>query len=140
MIVNKFRDLLDSKNITITHLSNITGISRTTLTSLYYKRTEKLSLEVLDKICETLNCTISDIYEYNRESQSSDIVNTTNLSKCNKYLIYYRIINSSHPRVGNILLNSDNINNDGIKQIINEIATENKCSVDDIIVCNIMTL
>lgn len=140
MIVNKFRDLLDSKNITITHLSNVTGISRTTLTSLYYKRTEKLSLEVLDKICETLNCTISDIYEYNRECHSSDIVDMTNLNKCNEYLIYYRIINSSHPRVGNILWNSDNINNDVVKQIINKIATENKCSIDDVIVCNIMTL
>ncbi len=65
MIDNKFSELLARKLIKITDIANNTGISRTTLTNLYYRRTKYISLEVLDKICKYLDCTVEDIIEFN---------------------------------------------------------------------------
>lgn len=64
MIENKFSTILGKKLIKITDITKKTNISRTTLTNLYYKRTERISLNVLDKLCKTLNCNINDLLEY----------------------------------------------------------------------------
>lgn len=64
MINNKFSKILGERLIKITSISNATGISRITLTNLYYKRTKQISLDVLDKLCKYLDCTICDIIEY----------------------------------------------------------------------------
>ena len=64
MIVNKFSTLLGSKFLKITKVSRETGISRTTLTNLYFRRSIGISFEVLDKLCGYLNCKVSDLFEY----------------------------------------------------------------------------
>ena len=64
MINNKFSVLLAERLLKISTVSKETGISRTTLTNLYYKRTNQISIEVLDKLCSYLNCTVNDILEY----------------------------------------------------------------------------
>ena len=64
MIKNKFAGLLGDRLIKITQIANETGISRTTLTSLYYRRSCGITLEVLDKLCSYLNCGVEDIFEY----------------------------------------------------------------------------
>ena len=64
MIENKFSEYLGKRLIKIKDISNSTGISRTTLTSLYYKRSKRVSFETLDKLCGYLECTINDIVEY----------------------------------------------------------------------------
>lgn len=69
MISNKFSGLIGEKLIKITKISEETGISRTTLTSLYYRRSKAISFDVLDKLCKYLNCDINDIFEYINETQ-----------------------------------------------------------------------
>lgn len=66
MINNKFSMLLGKKLIKISEISRETGISRTTLTSLYYKKSTKISFDVLDKLCDYLECSISDIIEFEK--------------------------------------------------------------------------
>ncbi|EMA6342215.1 helix-turn-helix transcriptional regulator [Bacillus cytotoxicus] len=60
---NNFNFILEKKKETISEISRKTGISRTTLTNLYYQRNKAISLDVLEKICIYLNCSVSDILE-----------------------------------------------------------------------------
>lgn len=64
MINNNFSKLLGERLLKISKVSEETGISRTTLTNLYYRRNRKISFDVLDKLCEYLNCNVGDIIEY----------------------------------------------------------------------------
>lgn len=62
---NKLWKLLIDKGIKKTDLSEITGISRSTITKLV--NGENVNTDVLVKICEALNCDISDIVECKKE-------------------------------------------------------------------------
>lgn len=64
MINNKFSRLLGEKLLKISKISQDTGISRTTLTNLYYRRSISISFDVLDKLCKYLECDINDIIQY----------------------------------------------------------------------------
>ena len=64
MINNKFSALLGERLIKISKISQDTGISRTTLTNIYYRRATLISFDVLDKLCEYLGCTVGDIIEF----------------------------------------------------------------------------
>lgn len=58
---------MGEKRISITQLSKISKISRTTLTSLYFDRTSGIKFDTLDKICKSLNCDVSDIFEFKED-------------------------------------------------------------------------
>lgn len=62
MLNNNFSIILARKLLKISTISEETGISRTTLTDLYYRRTERISLNVLDRLCSYLDCTPNDIF------------------------------------------------------------------------------
>ena len=64
MISNNFSRILGERLLKISKIANETGISRTTLTNLYYRRSTAISFEVLDKLCSYLDCEVSDIIEY----------------------------------------------------------------------------
>lgn len=61
MIDNKFSTILGSRLLKITQVSRDTGISRTTLTNLYYKRSAYITFGVLDKLCKYLDCGVGDL-------------------------------------------------------------------------------
>lgn len=67
MINNKFSVILAERLLKISKISEETGISRTTLTNLYYRKSTKISFDVLDKLCKYLDCSVSDIIEYKPE-------------------------------------------------------------------------
>ena len=64
MVSNKFSTLLGERLIKISKITADTGISRTTLTQLYYRRSKHISFYVLDTLCKYLNCKVEDILEY----------------------------------------------------------------------------
>ena len=59
---NKLWKLLIDKGMNKTELRKLTGIGTSTLAKL--SANEKVSLEVLEKICKALSCDVSDIMEY----------------------------------------------------------------------------
>ena len=61
MYKNRLRILMAEKCIKITELSKETGISRTTLTSLYYERTKAIKFETLNILCNFFGCTPNDL-------------------------------------------------------------------------------
>lgn len=67
MISNKFSAILGERLLKISKVAEDTGISRTTLTNLYYRKTKCINFETLDKLCGYLGCTIEDILEYHPE-------------------------------------------------------------------------
>jgi len=72
MINNKFSMILGKELLKISKIAADTGISRTTLTNLYYRRSTKISFDVLNKLCEYLDCEVGDIISYEPDDRSDD--------------------------------------------------------------------
>lgn len=62
---NKLFKLLIDKKMPNSQLKKQAGISANIITKL--KRDESISMESLEKICRTLNCTVDDILEFVEE-------------------------------------------------------------------------
>lgn len=73
MIVNKFSVLLAQRLLKISVLAKATGISRVTLTNLYYRRTKQIDLETLDKLCCYLQCGVGDILEFQKGNKKEAV-------------------------------------------------------------------
>lgn len=67
LINNNFSTILGKKLLKISRVSKDTGISRTTLTNLYYRRSQYVTFDVLDKLCKYLKCNVSDLFEYEED-------------------------------------------------------------------------
>lgn len=61
---NNLSTILGSKLMSITDLSKATGISRATLTEIYYRRNNSVRLDTLTKICDYLQISLSELIEY----------------------------------------------------------------------------
>lgn len=64
MIKNNFSRLLGERLIKMKTISEATGISRTTLWSIYNRRCKAITFDVLDKLCKYLQCGLEDIIEF----------------------------------------------------------------------------
>lgn len=53
--------MLGEKRITQAELSRQTGIRPSTISDIYNEMSERLNVEHLDRICEYLDCSISDL-------------------------------------------------------------------------------
>ena len=63
---NKLWKLLIDKGINKTELSELTGLSKSTVAKL--TKGENVNTEVLDRICLVLKCNIDDIVEFKEEN------------------------------------------------------------------------
>lgn len=57
----KLREILDKKHKSIYQLNKETGIASSTLSRICNNKTSSIEFSILDKICEALDCNISDI-------------------------------------------------------------------------------
>ncbi len=63
MIKNNLAVLMAKQKIRAAELSRMTGISESTLSYLYNEKTTKISFEVIDKLCEALDCQVGELFE-----------------------------------------------------------------------------
>lgn len=63
MIVIHLSTLLGKKRMTQRQLSELTGIRPNTISDLYNDIAVRVGLEQLDKICEVLDCELSELIE-----------------------------------------------------------------------------
>lgn len=56
--------ILGEKRMTQKELSQATGIRPSTINEWYHEIIPRLNVEHIDKICEVLNCSVSDLIEY----------------------------------------------------------------------------
>lgn len=64
MIKINLSTLLGKNRMTQAELSRRTGIRPNTINEMYHELCDRVNLEHIDKICEVLNCDISDLIEY----------------------------------------------------------------------------
>lgn len=60
MIDNNLAIMMAERFKKISDVSKETGISRTTLTNIYYKKSKSISTETLEKLCLYLDCDIGE--------------------------------------------------------------------------------
>lgn len=63
MIKNNLKNILEQRGISINRLSNETGISRPTLTSLSNNESQGIQFETLEKLLIHLNVTLSELFD-----------------------------------------------------------------------------
>lgn len=61
---NNFSKILGERLLTISDVSAKTGISRSTLTSFYYRKNKMIRYETLIDICDYLQISLSELLEY----------------------------------------------------------------------------
>ncbi|UDM73292.1 helix-turn-helix domain-containing protein [Vagococcus fluvialis] len=61
---NSFSAILGSQRLKISDVAKATGISRSTLTSIYYQQNENVSTKTLIKICDFLQISLSELIDY----------------------------------------------------------------------------
>lgn len=64
---NRLFHMMIDKKITNAQLKEMTGVSENIITRL--KRNEYISLESIEKICKTLNCSVDDILEFQYQNE-----------------------------------------------------------------------
>lgn len=63
MLKNNLSAIMGAKRIKIYELEQLSGISRSTITRLYYDKTNTISFNTLENICRALNCSPNDLFE-----------------------------------------------------------------------------
>lgn len=64
MIRIRLSTLLGERRMTQADLARKTGIRAATINEMYHEFSERVSLEHLDKICEVLDCDLSELMTY----------------------------------------------------------------------------
>lgn len=64
MIKIHLSKIMGLQRINIQKLSELTGLSRSTISNIYNEKVNRVDLDTLSSMCEALNCTIQDLLEY----------------------------------------------------------------------------
>lgn len=59
--------LMGARKYKIIEVHNKTGLSRTTISKLYYDKMERIDYGTLEKLCELFDCDVHDILVYYKE-------------------------------------------------------------------------
>jgi putative transcriptional regulator len=65
--------ILGEKKMKMADLSRQTNINAHAIADLYYERAKAVYFDTLDKICEALGCSISELVEYQPDKKEKDI-------------------------------------------------------------------
>nr|WP_300184064.1 helix-turn-helix transcriptional regulator [uncultured Agathobaculum sp.] len=68
---SRLSTIMGEKRLKISTISRDTGISRATLTSLYYDRNSAVSLQTLGTLCAYLGCEVGDLISYTSQKEES---------------------------------------------------------------------
>lgn len=64
MISIKLSDIMGKRKLKISQIEKDTGISRPTLTALYYEKSKGITFETLNRLCEYFKIDVSDIIKF----------------------------------------------------------------------------
>lgn len=64
MMHNHFASILGDRLITITKVYKDTGIARSTLANLYYRKSRNVNFKTLERLCDYLQVPLSELIEY----------------------------------------------------------------------------
>lgn len=81
MITTNLKNLLDNKKISINKLSNETGLSRPTLTSLMNNESKGIQFDTLERLLDYFEISLSDFFNVYHEEITFSFYSTVPLSK-----------------------------------------------------------
>ena len=61
--------VMGERKINIAELSRLTELHRNGITKLYYEKTDGIKFETLEKLCDALDCEITDLLEIVKEDE-----------------------------------------------------------------------
>ena len=64
MIKCNLSEILGRKRIKMSELARLAGVNKNTVLNLYHDRSSRIEFEVLNKLCNILECTPSDILQH----------------------------------------------------------------------------
>ncbi|MDE5946702.1 MAG: helix-turn-helix transcriptional regulator [Oscillospiraceae bacterium] len=78
--------ILGEKRMSQAELSRQTGIRPSTISDIYNEITERLNIDHLDRICEYLDCDITDLIEYipNAQKKTGEFLIKEEHGNCKK--------------------------------------------------------
>ncbi len=68
---SRLSTIMGEKRIKISTIARETGISRATLTSLYYDRNSAVSLQTLGTLCAYLGCEVGDLISHTNTKEET---------------------------------------------------------------------
>lgn len=68
MIKIKLSEVLGRKKMTRKKLAELTSVRPNTIGDLYNEKVRKIDIDTLNRICEVLDCDVSDLLEFQRNS------------------------------------------------------------------------
>lgn len=78
MIVSKFSKILHERQLKISDVARITGITRPTLTSLYSGKSKGINFDTLDKLCKFFSLTPNELFAFYDFEFDNVIINNVN--------------------------------------------------------------
>lgn len=64
MVKNHLSKLLGERRYSQAELARVTGIRPGTVSELFRDQADRISFDHLNKICEALDCSVADVFEY----------------------------------------------------------------------------
>jgi putative transcriptional regulator len=64
MIILKLDEMLDKRNMTAYALHKVSGLHQSVISKIRHNKSKALQLDVLDKLCESLECLAGDLIVY----------------------------------------------------------------------------
>lgn len=69
MIKINLRDLMWQKNISAKKINDEVGIGTTTISNIIHGKHKNVGLDIIDKLCDVLDCRIQDLLEFERNNK-----------------------------------------------------------------------
>ena len=63
-VKNNISKIFGERLLSITDVSKATGMSRTALTAIYYRKNKGVQFETIEKLCDYLQLPMSELFEY----------------------------------------------------------------------------
>ncbi len=64
MIKNNLSEILGRKRIKMSELQNLTGLSYSSINDLYHNKTNSISFETMNKLCNALEVPLGELFEH----------------------------------------------------------------------------
>jgi len=73
MISIKLSDAMGKKKVKMSHVIKATGISRPTLTELYYERSKGINFETLERLCRYFKVDVGELIKFEKDGVQDGI-------------------------------------------------------------------
>lgn len=64
---NNISKIFGERLLSIAEVAEASGISRSTLTAIYYRKTKGIQFDTIEKLCDYLQMPMSELFEYDPE-------------------------------------------------------------------------